>query len=140
MAFAAALHRAIAEGRSVLELLRPDRQAELQQTHSFEVRRQVEEVFEWTAGRIRFVPCPMVHGVGAPRLVDLVPALVLQTHDEARLQAALAPFLGCQRGQCLGRQRTVHAPALRCGQALRHGALVGLVAQRALACKWRLRR
>ncbi|MCA9554368.1 MAG: serine/threonine protein kinase [Myxococcales bacterium] len=91
--FAAALHRAIAEGRSVLELLRPDRQAELQQTHSFEVRRQVEEVFEWTSGRIRFVPCPMVHGVGAPRLVDLVPALVLQTHDEARLLAALAPFL-----------------------------------------------
>jgi tRNA A-37 threonylcarbamoyl transferase component Bud32 len=88
--FSAALHRAIAEGRSVLELLDPRLQSELQSGHAFEVRRQVEETFEWPDGELRFVERPLVHGLGAPRLVDLVPALVLQTHDEGRLLAHLA--------------------------------------------------
>lgn len=92
-AFAGAVHRALAAGRSVHEGLHAELQDELQQARLLEVQRQLEELFSWEDGVARFVPVELPSSERAPALDRLVPELVLQTHDEARLVGRLQPHL-----------------------------------------------
>lgn len=90
--YAGALHRALAEARPVVEVLPPGLQAGLRLARLHETRREVEEVFGWTQGDVAFVAQPVSSGVTpGPRLLHLVPHLVLHTYPERRLEASLAP-------------------------------------------------